>query len=152
MEEPRVVEMEESEVETDIDQEVEDDNEKEEEEEMDIPKKKKSIAISLPKSAKHVYKMFTLSATNQILRGVSPTTGGPLSPRYPTPSQKEKLIQKELKEKQKNQGWMELVASELYSANVSVVRSPREGDITRVSQDPRRGQYEKKKVYGPPYK
>ena len=117
----------------------------------EVKDERKKIEVRLPTSSKQVFKTFTLSATNQILRGISPTTGGSLSPRYPTPSEREKLIKKELIEKQKNQGWMELIASELYSAKVTVVPPPGEGDVTRVSQDPRRGRYGKKKVHGPPF-
>ena len=41
------------------------------------------LRLGLPKSTRDVYKTFTLSATNQILRGVSPTHGpSGLSPRY----------------------------------------------------------------------
>ena len=51
--------------------------------------------------------------------------------RYLSASEKKRLLRKELKEKQKNQGWMELIASELFSARVTVVPPPGEGDVTR---------------------
>ena len=106
--------------------------------------------VLLPKSAKEIYKMFTLSTTNQILRGVSPTTPETLSPRFPSPKQKEKILQKEKEDKPKKD-WMELIASEIYSAKVSVVRPPGEGDITRVARDPRSGRFDRKQRYGPPH-
>ena len=73
--------------------------------------------ILLPRSAKEIYKMFTLRTTNQILRGVSPTTTGSLSPRFPSPKQKQEILEKEKKDKPKKD-WMEMIASEIYSAKV----------------------------------
>ena len=106
--------------------------------------------ILLPKSAKEIYKMFTLRTTNQILRGVSPTTTGSLSPRFPSQKEKEKILEKEREDKPKKD-WMEMIASEIYSAKVNVVPPPGEGDITRVARDPRSGRFDKKKRYGPPH-
>jgi hypothetical protein len=94
--------------------------------------------------------MFTLQTTNQILRGVSPTTTGSLSPRFPSKKEKEKILEKEKEEKPKKD-WMELIASEIYSAKVNVVPPPGEGDITRVARDPRSGRFDKKRRYGPPH-
>ena len=71
--------------------------------------------------------------------------------RYLTAAEKERLLRKELKQKQKNQGWMELIASELFSAKVTVVPPPGEGDATRVSRDPRRGRHGQAAQFGPPY-
>ena len=73
--------------------------------------------ILLPRSAKQIYKMFNLRTTNQILRGVSPTTTGSLSPRFPSPKQKQEILEKERKDKPKKD-WMEMIASEIYSAKV----------------------------------
>ena len=106
--------------------------------------------ILLPTSAKEIYKMFTLRTTNQILRGVSPTTTGSLSPRFPSKKEKEKIMEKERKEKPKKD-WMELIASEIYSAKVNIVPPPGEGDVTRVARDPRSGRWDKKRRYGPPH-
>lgn len=106
--------------------------------------------ILLPTSAKEIYKMFNLRTTNQILRGVSPTTTGSLSPRFPSKKEKEKIQEKERRDKPKKD-WMELIASEIYSAKVNIVPPPGEGDVTRVARDPRSGRWDKKKRYGPPH-
>ena len=79
--------------------------------------------ILLPKSAKEIYKMFTLRTTNQILRGVSPTTTGSLSPRFPSQKEKQQILEKEKEDKPKKD-WMELIASEIYSAKVNIVPPP----------------------------
>ena len=106
--------------------------------------------VLLPTSAKEIYKMFSLRTTNQILRGVSPTTTGSLSPRFPSKKEKEKILEREKRDKPKKD-WMELIASEIYSAKVNIVPPPGEGDVTRVARDPRSGRWDKKKRYGPPH-
>ena len=60
------------------------------------PSSKKKIDLKFTKTAKEIFKMFTLSTTNQILRGVSPTMEGSYSPRFPSAQQKEKILQKEM--------------------------------------------------------
>ena len=59
--------------------------------------------LKLPSSTRDILKLFSLSRTNQILRGRSPI----------------------FEERDENtKGWAELVASEIYSAKVDVVPVP----------------------------
>ena len=59
--------------------------------------------LKLPSSTRDILKLFSLSRTNQILRGRSPI----------------------FEERDENtKGWAELVASEIYSAKVDVVPIP----------------------------
>ena len=78
--------------------------------------------LKLPQSTRDILELFTLSRTNQILRGRSP-------------------ILPDLQDEDKK-GWTELVASEIFSAQVDVVSRPQE--MWYPSTDPRRGRYEVK--------
>ena len=77
--------------------------------------------IQWPASSKDILKLFTLSRTNQILRGRSP------------------VFEDHLLDDERNKKWTELVASEILSAKVDVVPKPLEYNAYRVSTDPRRG-------------
>jgi hypothetical protein len=109
--------------------------------EMQQPHAHKKISIRMPSSKKEIFDMFTLSRTNQILQGHSPTTVDSLSPR---PSAKARTPQASRK-------WMELVAAELFSAKISVVPKAAEFNANRLATDPRRGRYQRKRDFGAPY-
>ena len=82
--------------------------------------------IQWPASNKDILKLFTLSRTNQILRGRSPIL-----------QDKEG----EFKDQGVHKAWSELVASEILSAKVDVVPKPLEYNVGIVSSDPRKGRY-----------
>ena len=75
--------------------------------------------VKLPVSSRDILKLFTLSRTNQILRGRSPVLD------VPAPEQ--------------TKAWTELVASEILSAKVGIVPQPLEFNVNLVSSDPRKG-------------
>jgi hypothetical protein len=75
--------------------------------------------LKLPVNRRDILKLFTLSRTNQILRGRSPIL--------------------EDQDDAKTKAWTELVASEILSAKVNVVSKPLEYNVGLVSSDPRRG-------------
>ena len=77
--------------------------------------------IKLPSSTRDILTLFSLSRTNQILRGKSPIFD---------------------EQNEDNKGWTELVASEILSAKVDVIPEPQEYNINLVSSDPRRGRYQ----------
>ncbi len=77
--------------------------------------------IKLPSSTKDILELFSLSRTNQILRGRSP------------------IFEEQNEE---NKGWTELVASEILSAQVEVVPQPQEFNVNLAATDPRRGRYQ----------
>ena len=51
----------------------------------------------------------------------------------------------------RNRRWMEVVASELFSARVAVSPKPSESDPSKVPTDPSRGRYKAAKDFGAPY-
>lgn len=81
----------------------------------------RTTRLKLPSSTRDILTLFTLSRTNQILRGKSP-------------------VFDEIN--QDNKGWAELVGSEILSAKVEVVPQAQEFNINLVSSDPRRGRYQ----------
>ena len=138
-------------------------------------RKKKNTAkarwgsLALPKSKKEILDVFTLSRTNQILQGHSPTAIDSLSPREiartavkgkwaklretrlteddSKPSNGWERLKSKRRTRQAERRlltaeakrWMDLVTSELFSATVSVTPKPAEFNAHLVPTDPRRG-------------
>lgn len=108
-----------------------------------IPEAK--LNIPLPTTKKAVFDIFTLSKTNQIRQGHSPTMADSLSP---IPTAKSKRKAKALIGARQ---WIELVASELFSAKVNVVPKPAEFNMESTPVDPARSRYKSIDEFGTPH-
>ena len=102
---------------------------------------------------KEVYKIFSLSKTNQILKGKNPslTNGNHQGSGGRKKRQKKNGGKKAKKAAAEGRRWMEVVASELFSSKVNVSPRPSESNASNVPTDPSRGRYMSAKDFGAPY-
>ncbi|XP_059088754.1 uncharacterized protein LOC131884877 [Tigriopus californicus] len=103
------------------------------------------LNIPLPTSKKAVFDIFTLSKTNQILQGHSPAIADSLSPIQTAKSKRKAKALKGARQ------WIELVASELFSAQVNVVPKPAEFNTELTPVDPARSRYKSIDEFGTPH-